>query len=93
MIRYIKDVITLKNRYHIGHNENVSALDDEGVIFYEVNDLLIIVNPTTKAREYTISSDMKLLLDEYGLADGPLSKQWTVEPLSLLVLGSGDHDQ
>ena len=93
VIRYIKDVITLKNRYHIGHNENVSTLDDEGVIFYEVNDLLIIVNPTTKAREYTISSDMKLLLDEYGLADGPISKQWTIEPLSLLVLGSGANDQ
>ena len=93
VIDYVRDVIELKNRKRIGDNRNVSFINDDGVILYGVNDLLIIINPTQQNQLYTFAGKKKLLLDRKGKGEPVISASWTVEPLSVMVLEEIRDDQ
>ncbi|MBQ6655163.1 MAG: type I pullulanase [Erysipelotrichaceae bacterium] len=93
VIDYVRDVIALKNEKGIGENRRVSFINDEGVILYSVDDLLVIINPSAQSQLYTFARRKRLLLDRKGKCDPVVSASWTVEPLSVMVLESVQDDQ
>ena len=93
VIEYTRDVIELKNERHIGNNRRVSFINDDGIILYRVDDLLIIINPSLQNQLYAFAERKRLLLDRKGKGEPVVSASWTVEPLSVMVLESVQDDQ
>lgn len=93
VINYVRDVIALKNEKHIGNNRNVSFINDDGIILYGIDNLLIIINPSLQSQLYTFAGKKKLLLDRKGRCEPVVSASWTVEALSVMVLEDVSNDQ